>query len=257
MTTQSSCGGSGCNCGSEGSCACSAAGASHGSGGGGHSRRLCQIHGLVGLYLCGFVLLHLGVGALAVRPELYASVLSIVHEHPAQASVLSLVFVLLPLAVQTTTGVIRIGRGGLRGHCQHGPLPSWVQRVTGLVVLGFLGLHLLSAKVLAPFDAGRALASAAGVAIAPTGQVAINCALALLTVVALWAVAFHVGNGACSAIRFVISRPAIHERTAWRSFCAVVGLVVLTAGLCAWTALLVRPHVMSPTPLAKLQQHDR
>jgi succinate dehydrogenase/fumarate reductase cytochrome b subunit len=212
---------------------------------------------LVGLYLCGFVLLHLGLNALAVRPNLYASVLSELHGSRERVNVLSIVFVLLPLAAQVATGVTRIARGGLRGRCQHGPLPSWVQRVSGLVLLTFLGIHLILAKVVAPFDPGRALASAAGVVIAPTGRFAINCGVALLTVVAIWAVALHIGNGAISAVRFVISRPAAQGRVAWRSFCVVVGLVVLSGGLCAWTALLVRTQVSPSAPLAEIQQHDR
>jgi len=263
MASENSSVSSGCNCGSGGacgsggSCGCGSAGAKHGSGGASHSRRLCQIHGLVGLYLAGFVLVHLGLNALAMRPKVYGSMLAGLHERPGRANVLSLAFVLLPLAVQITTGLMRIARGGLRGSCQHGPLPSWVQRVSGLVVLGFLGIHLLLAKVIAPFNPAHAMASAAGVVIAPTGQFAVNCCVALLTVVALWAVALHVGNGVCSAIRFVISRPAIQGRTAWRSLCAVVGLVVLSAGLCAWTALLVRPSVPPQAPFAELRQHDQ
>jgi succinate dehydrogenase/fumarate reductase cytochrome b subunit len=197
----------------------------------------------VGLYLGVFVLIHLGIGALAVRPNLYGSLLASLHRQANHTRVLSVSFVLLPLAVQIATGVLRILRGGLRGHCQHGPLPSWVQRLSGLVLLGFLAIHLLLAKVIAPFDTRQALASAAGAVIAPTGLVAVDRAVALFAVVALWAVALHVGNGACSAIRFVARGPRIQERAVWRSFCTVLGLVILSAGLCAWTALLVGPRV--------------
>jgi len=256
MAAESACS-SGCNCGSGGNCGCGSTGASHSSGSSSHSRRICQIHGLVGLYLCGFVLLHLGLNALAVSPNLYASLLSELHTQHECVNALSLAFVLPPLAVQVATGLIRIGRGGLRGRCQHGPLPSWVQRLSGLVLLGFLGIHLILAKVVAPFDPSRALASAAGVVIAPTGRFAVNCCVALLAVIAIWAVALHIGNGAVSAVRFVVSRPAAQGRAAWRSFCAVAGLVVLSAGLCAWTALLVRTQVPSSTPLAEVRQHDR
>lgn len=256
MASESTCG-SDCNCGSGGACGCGSAGEKHDAGGSSHSRRLCQIHGLMGLYLALFVLLHLGLNALAVRPNLYRSLLAGLHGNSDRVNVLSLVFVLLPLTVQITTGVIRIGRGGLRGHCQHGPLPSWVQRVSGLVLLGFLGIHLLLAKVIAPFHVERAIISAASIVLAPTGRFAINCGVALLTMVALWAVALHVGHGVCSAIRFVISRPAIRGRVVWRSLCAVVGLVVLSAGLCAWSALLVGTHITPTAPLAELQHHDR
>jgi succinate dehydrogenase/fumarate reductase cytochrome b subunit len=256
MASGSSCG-SGCNCGSGGTCGCASTGASHGSGGSSHSRRLCQIHGLVGLYLCAFVLLHLGLNALAVRPSLYTSVLSGLHGRRDLVNVLSIIFVLLPLGVQVATGVIRIGRGGLYGRCQHGPLPSWVQRVSGLVLLSFLAIHLILAKLIAPFDPRRVLDSAVGVVIAPTGRFAINCGVALFAIVAIWAVALHIGNGAISAVRFVISRPATQGRVAWRSLCAAVGLVVLSAGLCAWTALLFRTQVAPSAPLAAIQQHDR
>jgi hypothetical protein len=126
-----------------------------------------------------------------------------------------------------------------------------------LVLLSFLVIHLILAKVVAPFDPAHALTSAAGVVIAPTGRFAFNCGVTLLTVVAIWAVALHVGNGAVSAIGFAILRPTTHGRTAWRSLCAVVGLVVLSVGLCAWTALLVRTQDSASAPLAEIQQHDR
>lgn len=255
MAAENSCS-AGCNCAAGAACGCGSAGASHSQGGGGHSRSLCRIHGILGLYLAGFVLLHLGINALAMRPTRYSSLLAWLHGRPDLTKILSLIMVSLPLTVQIATGLIRISRGGLRGHCRHGPLPPWAQRLSGLVILLFLTIHLLLAKVVAPFDVAQAVPSASRAVIGPTGPWASELGLASLTVIALWAAALHVGNGILTALRFVVSRPKIQEQPAVRAICTAIGLVLVTAGFCGWTALLVQSHGVQSAAVAQPQHHE-
>jgi len=254
MATENACG-AGCNCGAGAACGCGSGGTSHSSGGG-HSRSLCRIHGVLGLYLAGFMLVHLGLNALAVRPARYASLLAWLYGRPDLIKILSLVLVILPLSVQITTGLLRVVRGGLRGRCRHGPLPPWAQRISGLVILVFLAIHLFLTKVVAPFDLARPMPSASHAVIGLTGPLTNQLGLALLTVIALWAVGLHVGNGILTALRFVVSRPKMQEQPAVRAICAAVGLVLITAGFCGWTALLVQSHSVQPAALAQAQPHE-
>ena len=254
MATENACG-AGCNCGAGAACGCGSGGTSHSSGGG-HSRSLCRIHGVLGLYLAGFMLVHLGLNALAVRPARYASFLAWLYGSPNLTKILSLVLVILPLTAQITTGLLRVVRGGLRGRCRHGPLPPWAQRISGLVILVFLAIHLFLTKVVAPFDFARAVPSASRAVIGSTGPLTNQLGLALLTVIALWAVALHVGNGILTALRFVVFRPRMQEQPAVRAICAAVGLVLITAGFCGWTALLVQSHSVQPAAFAQAQSHE-
>jgi low temperature requirement protein LtrA len=89
-----------------------------------------------------------------------------------------------------------------------------------------------------------------------TGLLANQLGLAFLTMIALWAVAFHVGNGILTALRFVVSRPRMQEQPAVRAICAAVGLVLITAGFCGWTALLVQSRSVQPAALAQAQPHE-
>ncbi len=63
-------------------------------------------------------------------------------------------------------------------------------------------------------------------------------------------------SGGGSHSRSLCRRPKIQQQAAVRVACAVVGLVLITAGFCGWTALLVQSHSVQPAALAQAQPHE-
>jgi succinate dehydrogenase/fumarate reductase cytochrome b subunit (b558 family) len=105
--------------------------------------RLKRLHSLSGVVPLGaFVLFHIWISLSAAGSrEIYDRQIAFLHGGPV-LGLLEVVFVILPLAFHGLYGVIRTFQPREKDHAYGTDLMVTVQRVSGLVVLVFVALHL-------------------------------------------------------------------------------------------------------------------
>jgi succinate dehydrogenase/fumarate reductase cytochrome b subunit len=217
-------------------------------GGGGTCPR--QYLAYTGYCLAGFLLLHLAVNALAMRPALFQSVVSRNHALGSILPVLEVGLIFVPLAVHLAFGLRTLSREklkfGVEKHHHGSDLRQWLQRVTALILLGFISFHVLALHRWfgGRFDPDHAYGSAAQAVWQfwrglPPGNFA-NLLFAQFYLIGLVAAVYHVTNGLATGAEVLgwVRTPAAQDRF-WRAgVCAAPAL--LLAGLAAWYALALR-----------------
>jgi succinate dehydrogenase/fumarate reductase cytochrome b subunit len=218
--------------------------------GGGGGR--CPRHylAMAGLALGAFLVLHLTVNLLGLWPATFQAVVSRSHALGIWLPVLEVTLVFLPLAVHVGLGVRTLARErlkfGVQKH-QHGSdLRQWLQRLSAVVMLGFLTFHLVTMHRWfgGRFDPHHAFSSASDAIWhfwggLPAGHPG-NLLFARLYVLGLVAVAYHLANGIAtgSAVLGFTTTTAAQQRL-WR-LCRVAGPLLLFVGLIAWHALAAK-----------------
>jgi succinate dehydrogenase / fumarate reductase cytochrome b subunit len=175
--------------------------------------------------LTAFLVVHLGIAALATRPATFESIAARLHTWinflPA------LPFVLLGLlAAESASGMRVLLRGRPAMRRDESPLRLFAQRWTGAVVLVFLVVHL-----------GMALLRGSGNIPAAAGAAlfAGSPALVVFYAVCVVAIAWHAGHGmwtGASVWGFRDKRQAL-----WRAVAVVTGLLLALLGFTALRAL--------------------
>jgi len=224
--------GSGCGCGSsvdEPHVGCGCGGRSH--AGASHmearacSRRWRRFHAALGAALTVFLVMHLGIAALAVRPSTFESIATRLH---AWINFLpALPFVLLGLlAAESASGTRVLLRGKPAMRRDESPWRLFAQRWSGAVVLVFLVVHLGMALLRGPANSP----AAAGAAL-----FAGSSALVGFYAICVVAIAWHAGHGmwtGASVWGFRDKRPAL-----WRAVAVITGLLLAVLGFTALCAL--------------------
>jgi succinate dehydrogenase/fumarate reductase cytochrome b subunit len=217
-------------------------------GGGGRCPR--QYLALAGFALAGFWVLHLAVNLLGLWPAAFQAVVSRGHALGLALPVLEAGLIFIPLAVHVGLGLRTLAREkltyGVPKHHQGSALRQWLQRVSAVVLLGFLGFHLLTMQrgLGGRFDAHHAFSSASGAIWQfwrelPAGHPG-NVLVAQLYLIGLVAAAYHVGNGIATGAGVLgLTRTPAAERRLW-VICRVAAPVLLLAGVVAWGAFAVR-----------------
>jgi succinate dehydrogenase / fumarate reductase cytochrome b subunit len=230
------------------------------------------------LLLTAFIGLHLGMSMTGLNPVLFQQAVNRLHAVQALPGI-SLVFVLLPMLLQCTTGIFLAQREGLKyytGKCDRGGrIRFFLQRWTALVVLVFItvhfmtmhdwGLHLLYRvthwQALARYSAGGLFRSTDAFAstvqgfasLWTAGSIAhdVNVIGMFLLLGGIWATAFHLANGAWSGALLWKILPTPYSKQLWRIACIVSGVVLAIAGSIAWYSFTLAPSASRFVALCK------
>jgi hypothetical protein len=235
----------GCGCGGveeSHSCTCGGheAAAVRPAGHGGAVYWSRRVHALSGALFALFLTMHLIVNASAWNVDLFCGNIGLIRLLHQTLPWLIGAAIFLPLLTQVSTGLYLLLKAGLRyqtGGCNRGSTPRYfLQRLSALFVLAFVTMHL---GVLHGwgFHAVPHGPAAHGLAGYDPAHVLFGGALAALPFLfGIWAVAFHLANGAISGARVwgLFRDPAVWPR--WRIACLISGIALAFAGLLAWTA---------------------
>lgn len=227
-----------------------------------------KIHAACGLLLTMFLGMHLGMSLTGLNPVLFQQIVNRLHAVPALAEI-SLMVVLLPMLLQCTIGIFLVKKEGLKyytGKCDRGGrVRFFLQRWTALVVLVFItvhfmtmhawGLHLLYRvthwQALTRYSAGGLFRSTDAFASTVQGFTSVwnagsmahgaNVLGMFLLLGGIWAIAFHVANGAWSGAVLWKILPTPQSKQLWRIACIVLGVSLAAAGSIAWYAFTLAP----------------
>lgn len=187
-------------------------------------RTLRRTHAALGVLLIVFLFAHLGIAALALVPPRYDAAASLLRSIAARYPVLEIALFAV-LAAQAVTGLWLLKRSGLSFNASRcggeSPMRYFLQRWSGVVLLAFLALHLVTARwQAAPDFAGARQALLIG-----------HPAMALFYVFAVAAVAFHAGNGIWTGAMAWGLRERI--KPLWITLSLAAALVLAIAGAAA------------------------
>lgn len=212
----------------------------------------CPRHYLAaaGLILAGFVGLHLTVNLLAFWPATFQAVVSRAHAFGIGLPVLEIGLVFLPLAVHAGLGMRTLAREklqfGVRKHHHGSDLRQWLQRVTAIIMLGFLTFHLVTLQrwLGGRFDPDHAFSSLSDAIWhfwrgLPAGHPG-NVLFATFYLLGLTAVAYHLTNGIATGASVLGLTTTVPARQRLWGICLVAGPGLLLAGVAAWWAFGVR-----------------
>lgn len=216
-----------------------------------------------GLLFGAFVILHLAVNALGLWPSSFQTVVNRIHGLGAALPALEIGLVLAPLAIHVALGLRTLRREqlkfGVEKHHHGSDLRYWLQRVTAVILLVFLGFHLSTMHrwglhlvyrithwpALGRFAAGglfepqRALPSVSESVWHFWDAHAANPANWLVVQLYLFGLAaavYHLCNGAATGAEVLgfAAVPARKERL--RRVCLGTGFVLAAVALAAWFA---------------------
>jgi succinate dehydrogenase / fumarate reductase cytochrome b subunit len=205
---------------------------------------------ITGFLLGGFLALHLAVNALGLWPDKFQAAVNRNHSLGALLPVLEVGLIFLPLTIHVAFGLRTLRREkltfGVEKHHHGSDLRQWLQRVTALIMLAFITLHLATLQRWfgGRFDPKHAFSSAShaiwqfwhGL---PAGNPG-NLIFAQFYLLGIVAAVYHVTNGVATGADFWgrPSTPVAHTRL-WR-ICLIAAPALLLAGLAAWYAFAVR-----------------
>jgi succinate dehydrogenase/fumarate reductase cytochrome b subunit len=172
-----------------------------------------------------FLVFHLGVAALAASPARFEAIATKLHRLGAAVPLLLLTLLVL-LAAVAITGVRVFLRGRPAMRRDESPLRLLAQRWTGVLVLGFMAVHIAMALMRGP---GNTPASAGATLFAG------NSLLVAFYAICLPAIAWHAGHGiwtGASVWGLRESNPAF-----WRTVAVIIGLLLVLLGSVALRAL--------------------
>lgn len=217
-----------------------------------------KLHTLVGVWLMLFVAAHLAICLTGMTPSHYQGTVDRVEHWIAYLPGTVLLPILLPLLVQTASGLFLLYKEGMKYNikrCDRGSkLRFFLQRVSGLAILAFLLLHMGSMYGWgAPtrFVArGAAFASTVS-AFRPWNSPAANAVTLGFLLAGIWATAFHAANGAWSGA--ILLKIVDSERgRIWSQYlCLCLGLGVGAVGTVAWYAFAFHPQALAALAAAR------
>ena len=224
-----------------------------------------KVHSACGLLVGAFLLEHLAATALGLRPSLFARYMQFLQAVLSEAPWLH-ALVLVPLGVAALFGGYLLLQAGLRFNVKKcnrgGKLRYWLQRMSAIVLLLFLGYHLLTLRGYRPTtDTTLKEAGVSGAAGVDPAQVVFTGSvrgfqaawpksaplypLRLLAMAGLlvgtWAAVYHLSNGLWSAAIAwgIVETPASQRR--WEWVCLAAGVVLATLGAMGWFAFTATP----------------
>jgi len=221
-----------------------------------------RMHALSGLWMACFLVAHLAISITGWSPVAYQHNVDAIQGALAHLPGFTLVAIFVPLLFQGASGLYLLRKEGMKysvKKCNRGgKLRFFLQRVTGLAILAFAlfhvgtlhewGLHAVyqatHLSVLSRFASGG-LFQAGGTAFRSTVEgfgrfcatsAAGNVLVAVLSLLGVWATAFHAANGAWSGgvIWNLVAKPESKRR--WGYFAVAIGVALSVAGTGAWYA---------------------
>ena len=231
-----------------------------------------RIHALTGALLGCFLLVHFALCITGLQPSSYQKNVDRIGALLAHLPGLVLITIFLPLAAQAATGLFLLKKEGMKYNVKKcnrgGKLRFFSQRISALVILGFVvmhvgilhpwGFHLVYRLTHAPFlaryaegglfHAHQAAFTSTALALrqawSPYGAAtAGNWAMMFFSLIGVWAAAFHAGNGAWTGgIIWKITDNSTKSR--WSCFCLALGIVLMLTGTLAWGMLLLSVHML-------------
>ena len=211
----------------------------------------CPRHYLVptGYVLGGFLILHLLVNSLALWPGKFQSSVNRIHSLGAVLPVLEIGLIAV-LSFHVAVGLRLMRRDKLKlitGEHFHGSLMrQWLQRVTAVIMLGFILFHVVTLHRWfgGRFDPHDAFNSASRAIWqfwhAQSAGSFPNLLFAQFYLLGIVAAVYHLTNGLATGAEVFgwVSTPAAQDRL-WRiPIC--VAPVLLLAGMAAWWALAAK-----------------
>lgn len=223
-----------------------------------------RIHALMGLVLTCFLLVHLSVCLTGIANDTYRLAVGRIEILLTHLPGFALIAIFIPFAIQACGGPYLLKKEGMKYNVEKcnrgGKLRFFLQRVSALVILFFTavhvatmhnwGLHLVyritrwsglaryaDAGLFHPNTAfastviGIREACSAGAPDSP-----MNLAMLSLTLLSVWAAAYHAANGAWTGgIIWKISGTRI-SKPLWGALCLCVGFMLFLSGSVAWYA---------------------
>jgi succinate dehydrogenase / fumarate reductase cytochrome b subunit len=239
-----------------------------------------RIHALTGALLICFLLVHFSVCITGLHPSSYQHSVDSIGAMLVHLPGLVLLTIFLPLIAQASTGLFLLKKEGMRYNVKKcnrgGKLRFFSQRISALVILGFVvmhvgvlhqwGFHLLYRLTHAPFlsrYAGSGLFQSHQTAFASTAlafrealgsgssATAGNWCMMFLLLLGVWATAFHAANGAWTGgIIWKLTDRSTTSR--WSGFCLLLGILLMLTGTVAWYAFTFSAHARAVLSLAHL-----
>ena len=224
-----------------------------------------QTHAALGLLFGLFLVEHFTATAMGLRPELFAEHIQGVHAVLRQAPWLE-ALVFIPLVALVPFGVFLLAKAGLRYNVKKcnrgGKLRFFLQCVSAVVILAFLGFHLLTLRDWGPnfaqaeaarnahastLDGSTPAAFATSVwqlwdFLPSTGSHSLlRFIVAAFYLLGVTAVIYHFANGLWTgAIAWGLTPlPSAQLRSLW--FSTACGITLLVLGTLGWYAFIVAP----------------
>jgi succinate dehydrogenase / fumarate reductase cytochrome b subunit len=220
------------------------------------------MHAFCGLWMACFLTLHLAISITGWSPVAYQRNIDVIQGTLAHVPGFTLMAIFVPLLFQAVSGLYLLRKEGMKysvKKCNRGGKQRFfLQRVTGLAILAFAlfhvgtlhewGLHAVyqatHLSALSRFASGG-LFQAGGTAFRSTVEgfgrfcatsAAGNVLVAVLSLLGVWATAFHAANGAWSGgvIWNLVAKPESKRR--WGYFAVAIGVALSVAGTGAWYA---------------------
>jgi succinate dehydrogenase / fumarate reductase cytochrome b subunit len=221
-----------------------------------------RLHALCGAWLACFLLVHLGISLTGWSPVAYQHNIDAIQAALAHLPGFTLLAIFVPLLAQAVSGLYLLAKHGVKYNVKKcnrgGKLRFFLQRATALALLAFAlfhvgtlhawGLHAIyQATHLSGLGryAARGLFQPAGEAFRSTAEgfggfcgswTAGNFLVALLSLLGIWATAFHAANGAWSGGVVWGLAPNAEAKRRWTYAAIALGTVLLLAGTGAWYA---------------------
>lgn len=221
-----------------------------------------RMHALCGLWMACFLTAHLAISITGWSPAAYQRNIDVIQGTLAHLPGFTLVAIFLPLLFQAASGLYLLRKHGLKysvKKCNRGGrLRFFLQRATGLAILAFAAFHVgtlhawglhavyqaTHLTALSRYASGG-LFQAGGAAFRSTVEgfgsfcgtsVASNVLVAVLSLLGVWATAFHAANGAWSGGAVWNLLPTPESKRRWGYVSIAIGVVLLVAGTGAWCA---------------------
>ena len=224
-----------------------------------------RIHALSGAFFTAFLLVHLAIGCMALRPALYQRAVNHAEALVAAAPALTLSAIFVPFLTQAVLGLYLLAHHGVRYNVKKcnrgGKLRFFLQRWSGLAILVFFvfhvgtlhawGLHLVycftHVSSLSAYAAGGLFQPRQAFASTVQGmahffpQAGANAALLACTLLAVLLCAFHAANGAWTGgLVWKIQGTRVPSKW-WAGVCWMTGLALSLLGAISLYTLSYAP----------------
>ena len=218
----------------------------------GCSHRVCprRYHAAAGLALGVMLVFHLVISALGLWPTMFQAAVDRIHRLGRALPWVEMTLIGLPLSVHVGMGLNYLRQSGLRPGVEkhhHGSnLRYWLQRVSAVLVLGFIVFHVATMHRWGGGRFGpqhafasttRALRHFWGGLNASSFE---NLLIAQFYLFAIAGAVYHLANGAATSVDVWDLTPSPSARRRMWIVCLLAGLGLGVLGLAAWYAFAVR-----------------
>ena len=199
--------------------------------------------------LGGLLVSHLAIGALGLWPTVFQAAVNGIHRLGPALTWLELTLIGIPLLVHVGMGLNYLRKSGLRPgvekHHHGSDLRYWLQRVSAVVLLGFITLHVVT---LHRWGAGRFDPQNAFTSTTEalrhfwTGQGSgsrANLLIAQFYLLGIAAAVYHFSNGISTSADVWDFTPARSTRLRLWRVCTLAGVGLGALGFAAWYAFTV------------------